>query len=313
MNSIEEREPAALCGGRELSSWIEAGGRAERPMKLRALRHRWSGWWFEKYAKISAQKCTGVPLPSNPVFIVGLWRTGSTALHSALTDATGWTTPRTWQCFRPAEFMLMPPPATREVGRPMDAGLIDTLSPQEDEFAALLLGERSTYRGFIDPRRLDELGALLQEWSSTLSMENAPLSDRWECFLRAVLTGCPGPLLLKSPNHTFRVPWLARRFPESRFIWLTRQTAEMLDSNRRMWTAMIEKYGQWRVNHASLDRFLERARRNHDDILDWARSALAERMHVVSFDDVIHRREHLIGEILEYLKIDKNSLAAPVA
>jgi hypothetical protein len=189
----------------------------------------------------------------------------------------------------------------------MDAGLIETLSPQEDEFAALLLGEQSTYRGFIDPRRFDELGILLDQWSSRASIEAAPLSNRWECFLRAVLIGSPGPLLLKSPNHTFRLPWLVSRFPRSRFIWLTRRPADVLDSNRRMWAAMIENYGQWRMDPASLTRFLERAMRNHDDILDWARSAFADRLHVVAFDDLMHRRQHLIGEILEYLTVTASS------
>jgi hypothetical protein len=192
----------------------------------------------------------------------------------------------------------------------MDAGRIETLSPQEDEFAALLLGEQSTYRGFIDPRRFDELGMLLEEWRNRAAIERAPLSSRWECFLRAVLISSPGPLLLKSPNHTFRLPWLANRFPGSRFIWLTRRPADVLDSNRRMWASMIENYGQWRINPASLGRFLDRALRNHDDILDWARSAIADRLYMVEFDDVMDRRQQLISEILEYLTDTADSPSA---
>jgi hypothetical protein len=44
----------------------------------------------------------------------------------------------------------------------MDEGYIGTYSPQEDEFAALLLGEPSLYRAFIDPRRIDELTEMLE-------------------------------------------------------------------------------------------------------------------------------------------------------
>jgi hypothetical protein len=302
MTSDKKPGPAPLCGGRELSAWIEQGGTPQRPLKFRALRHRWSAWWFDQYARLAAQKCAHVPLPDDPIFIVGLWRTGSTVLHGALADATGWTTPRTWQCFRPAEFPLMSPPPVRQVGRPMDAGVIETLSPQEDEFAALLLGEPSTYRAFIDPRRLSELGALLENWRRPAAAQRVPLSSRWECFLRAVLARSPGRLLLKSPNHTFRLPWLAERFPRSRFIWLIRRRADVLESNRHMWTAMIEKYGQWHLDPVTLASFLELALENHDDLLDWARSTLADRLHVAAFDDVIHRREHLLGEILEHFE-----------
>jgi hypothetical protein len=266
---------------------------------LRGLRHRWSGMWIERYAKIAAEKCAGVELPGDPVFIVGLWRTGSTMLHTTLSRETGWTTPRTWQCFRPAHFLLMPPPKLRQTVRPMDAGLIDTFSPQEDEFAALLLGEPSTYRGFIDPRRLDELGALLDQWNNPDGSEHPPLSSRWESFLRAVVAGSPGHLLLKSPNHTFRMPWLAKRFPHARFIWLIRPPADVLESNRRMWAAMVARYGQWRLEPAALERFLDRARKNHDDLLDWARCVIGDRLFVANFDDVIHAR--LTGRILEFL------------
>jgi hypothetical protein len=182
----------------------------------------------------------------------------------------------------------------------MDAGVIDTYSPQEDEFAALLLGENSTYRAFIDPRRFAELEALLDEWRASMvaGAGTVPLSSQWEVFLRAVLAHSPGRLLLKSPNHTFRIPWLAMRFPNARFIWLTRRTSDVLRSNRRMWTAMAERYGQWRLDPAALDRFLQHALVSHDEILDWARRNIPERLFVTTFDDVIGRASCLTADIL---------------
>jgi len=295
------RRPIILNACVDLNRWIEAGGSPEHTVRFRGMQHRWSGFWFERHAKITAQRCAMVELPSNPVFIVGLWRTGSTVLHAALSHETGWTTPRTWQCFRPADFLLMPPPTLRRAARPMDAGIVDTFSPQEDEFASLLLGEPSTYRAFIDPRRFDELTKLLADWRSPAAKANVPLSDRWETFLRAVLTEHPGPLLLKSPNHTFRLPWLAQRFPDARFLWLTRRTDDVMQSNRRMWAAMVDRYGQWRLDPAALERFLRHAVSNHDDLLDWARAAIADRLLVLHFDDVIRDTKAPVARILEYL------------
>lgn len=293
--------PVLLPGGQDLLHWIESGGPVDRHLALQNLRLSWAAYWFERYAEITARRCATFALPSKMVFIVGLWRTGSTVLHRLLADATGWVTPRTWQCFRPADFLLTPPPRGRQVVRPMDQGLIGTSSPQEDEFAALLIGERSLYRAFIDPRRLNELADLLHQWEGSSDSAARPLSDRWEVFLKSVSQGTPGPLLLKSPNHTFRLPWLARRFPEAQFIWLMRSTQDVLASNWRMWSAMIQRYGLWQAESQLLEDFLEQAIRSHDEVFEWARGTLSDRIHVVAFDDVINDELRVVSELLEKL------------
>jgi hypothetical protein len=297
--SEDQVRPVLFNGGVRLREWIEAGGSPARPTVLGGFRLRWSGFWFERYAAVTARKCGGTALPRNPIFIVGLWRTGSTVLHRLLADATQWTTPRTWQCFRPAAFLLAPPPRQRHVHRLTDDGHIGTFSPQEDEFAALLLGEPSLYRAFIDPRRLGELTNLLEQWREPSDTEVEPLSDRWETFLKGVASQAPvRRLLLKSPNHTFRLPWLADRFPDAQFIWLTRPVPDVLASNRRMWTAMIERYGLWHHDPAGLEAFLQAAIRNHDELLDWAHGALSERIHVVTFQEVIRDGPNLVSRLL---------------
>jgi hypothetical protein len=296
--SDHQMRPVLFNGGDRLREWIEAGGSPERPTILGEFRLRWSGFWFERYAAITERRCGRITLPRDPIFILGLWRTGSTVLHRLLADATQWTTPRTWQCFRPAAFLLTPPPRHRQVRRLTDDGHIGTFSPQEDEFALLLLGEPSLYRAFIDPRRFDELTGLLEHWRT----EVEPLSDRWETFLKAVSSQAPGRLLLKSPNHTFRLPWLADRFPDAQFIWLTRPAPDVLASNRRMWTAMIERYGLWHHDPAAWEAFLRAAIRNHDELLDWARGALSERVYVVPFQEVIYDGANLVPKLLSKLE-----------
>ena len=165
----------------------------------------------------------------------------------------------------------------------------------------MLLGDPSLYRAFIDPRRIDELTVHLEQWRESIDTEVKPLSERWETFLKAVLVQTPGPLLLKSANHIFRLPWLAKRFPEARFIWLTRPTPDVLASNRHMWTTMIERYGLWRHSPAALEAFLRTAIRNHDELLDWARGALSDRIHLVMFQEVMQDRANLVSRLLERL------------
>ena len=216
-----QRGAELLAGGKALGEWILAGGQPERHQALLQTRLRWNAYWFEKHLAQSRRNLENLPLAADPIILVGLWRTGSTALHARLSAASGCTTPLTWQCFRPASFALMPAPRTDlTVTRPMDDGKVSTFSPQEDEFASLLLGEPSVYRSFIDPRRLGEATALLKSWQTPHSPADsaAALSARWEDFLRTLVQQRPGRLLLKSPNHTFRMPWLNTRFPKAQFI-----------------------------------------------------------------------------------------------
>jgi len=188
----------------------------------------------------------------------------------------------------------------------MDEGRIGTFTPQEDEFAALLLGEDSVYRAFIDPRRLTELASLLRQWQEPLSSGPSPLSANWEGFLKGVCRGTKNPLILKSPNHTYRLPWLAKRFPAGQFIWLTRSKQDVLASNLTMWAAMIDRYSLWRGDLRMLEKFLECAILNHDELLDWGEKTIPDRIHIVPFERVMQDRATLVSELLSSLDHPKS-------
>jgi len=264
----DTESPQLLTGGHALRAWTEAGGRAERAPLLWHARLRWHAHWFERFAALSEQRTATQPLPADPLFIVGLWRTGSTLLHTKLSAAIGFSAPLTWQCFRPATFMLERPPKNQSERRPMDQTEVTTLSPQEDEFAALLLGESSLYRAFIDPRRLEEL------------------QQR------------PGTLLVKSPNHTFRLPWLAGRFPSARFLWLSRERDAVATSNRRLWSDMVQRYGLWRIRPAALEMFLNQAFEAHDALIEWARANLRDRVRFLSFEQLVRDPDATVAEVI---------------
>lgn len=190
--------------------------------------------------------------------------------------------------------------------RPMDQGRITTLTPQEDEFALLLLGEPSLYRGFIDPRRLRDCGEQL--WSG-----HEGTLERWQCFVRGLAASAPGsPVLLKSPNHTFRLPLLRSLFPGARFIWLGRHTGEVLASNERMWRAMMEVYGLWDCPAGALEGFLQ-------DMVCAAAATIGrcleemprERMLWVDFEQLRLNPKETLLRILSFLEA-RSSSGAPI-
>jgi omega-hydroxy-beta-dihydromenaquinone-9 sulfotransferase len=250
---MKESRARELHGARDLAGWIRAGGRTRRAPSGYSLRLRWHAWWFELNWRTQLAQMTDSVLPEDPVFILGLWRSGTTVLHELIHACGGWVTPQTWQCFNPSTcFLTGPPRSARSVKRPMDEGRIATQGPQEDEFAVLLLGEPSVYRGLIDPRRLVECGELL--WA-----RGEGSMSRWQDFLRGVSHSGAGRLLLKSPSHTFRLPLIRQIFPHAQFVWIGRHPGEVLASNLRMWRSMMSTYALWECPPGELERFLRAA------------------------------------------------------
>lgn len=285
----------ALFGARALAEWIRRGGRPARAPPGYGLRLRWHARWFELNWRLQLERLPRGAAAADPVFILGLWRSGTTVLHELVNACGGWITPRTWQCFHPSTcFMTGPPARGGTVRRPMDQGLIAAEGPQEDEFALLLLGEPSLYRGLIDPRRLPECGAAFG-WGEEAAFE------RWQAFARGIATSGAGRLLLKSPGHTFRIPTLRRLFPEARFIWIGRHPGEVLASNVRMWRAMMQVYALWDCADELLQLFLRDAMRACSRVLERCIAEMTpEQMLWVDFEALQTDPERVLRQILRF-------------
>jgi hypothetical protein len=287
-----------MFGAASLAQWIRDGGRPQRRIIGHSAKLAWHSYWFELNWRSQVPRLEALPLPEDPVFILGFWRSGTTVLHEILTVCTEWTTPRTWQCFNPATcFLTKAPRRELEIGRPMDQGRIGTLSPQEDEFALLLLGELSAYRAFIDPRRFGECGELLRS-------ENRTMLPRWQNFCRGIAATASGtPLLLKSPGHSFRVPMLRTAFPRARFIWAARQPGELIVSNRRMWRAMMDRYALWDCPEGALEAFLGQALRAGCEVLDRFLDEMPrETLLWVDFEDLRRDPKSMLERVIRFLK-----------
>jgi hypothetical protein len=187
----------------------------------------------------------------------------------------------------------------------MDQGRIATSSPQEDEFAALLLGEPSVYRAFIDPRRFDECAGEL--WSGRDAQDQNALV-RWQAFLRGLNSSPAGkPLLIKSPTHTFRLPFLRQLFPNAKFIWLARQVGELLPSNLRMWRSMLDIYGMWSSPEGALERFLDKMIVAASDVLSQCLDEMPrEKMLCIDFEALRTNRIATLKRVVRFLALDRS-------
>ena len=268
-----------LALSRPLLQWLrEDPAWRQLPIAVRARLH-WQAGWGSVNARLSDATAIGADertVLQDPVLIVGPWRSGTTVMHELLVAATGCPTPLTWQCMNACAFQLgTVRRATATLARPMDGLEIRHDSPQEDEFALLTLGVPSAYRGFWMPHRLSELQATL---SPDFWLDNAEWLPAWEAFLRGVLRTSDGaarqPLILKSPNHSFRLPAILRRFPRTRVLWMARSAGDVMASNRKMWRAMFERHGLMPADSAPLDAFLAAAFEAATQALGWCEARL---------------------------------------
>jgi omega-hydroxy-beta-dihydromenaquinone-9 sulfotransferase len=171
-----------------------------------------------------------------PVFILGIWRSGTTHLHNLLSQDDRFAFPNTYQVFYPHSFLCTEswnaPNVKRFLPstRPMDDVRNGIEMPQEDEFAlaasglSFLIGAMAFprtgrhYRRFLTLRGATQYE--IDAWKSNLMR-----------FLQKLTLKHDRPLLLKSPGHTSRIKLLLELFPDAKFVHIHRHPHAVFQSS----------------------------------------------------------------------------------
>ncbi|MBM4091855.1 MAG: sulfotransferase [Planctomycetes bacterium] len=214
------------------------------------------------------RRLAAVPLRSDPIFVVGHWRSGTTLLHELLALDPRHSCADTYACVAPSHFLLSRYLVPTWMGvlmprrRPMDNVRIGWDQPQEDEWALCLLGLPTVYRAIAFPRRLPQCPESL-----ALTRLPEPALRRWDAtflkFLKCVSLGQTHlRLVLKSPTHTARIAHLWKLFPRARFVHVVRDPLSVYPSSLRLWTSLARDHGLQRpdageVRQFVLDTFME--------------------------------------------------------
>lgn len=300
---------AFLPAGKPLVSWLREGGRATRSPRSMLWTYRWRAYWFDanwrRQQALYPASCFEGEAGCRLIFVLGFWRSGTTLLHELLAAGPHMAAPRTWQCMNPSGFRIVAPPVKgTAVARPMDAVLVDALSPQEDEFALLARGAPSVYRTWLDPRRWQETLSALEPGTWLALSESQWLTD-WRTFLGWCMPATASHLVIKSPNHVFRLRALQRVWPRARAVWTLRDPIDTWHSNRRMWRAMAARYGLWEEASAEdLDRFLFKAMSEYAGTLRWVADTPAARDAIyVDFDGLTNDTERVLHHVTRRLQL----------
>ena len=187
------------------------------------------------------------PMHPEPVFIIGHWRSGTTYLHYLLAKDKQFGYCSNTDAFIPGAILVgrwffrkiiawrLPPT------RPMDNVKLNAESPQEEEFAIMLLSKYSSYHAFVFPSNRRNLFCNY----TLLDTDNVSTINGWRGvyfgFIRklSVRNGNKR-LLLKNPANTSRIKHLVSMFPKAKFIYLHRDPAEVRSSTARLFKTLTQ-------------------------------------------------------------------------
>ncbi len=166
-------------------------------------------------------------LTAPPIFVLGMWRSGTTLLHSLLTRDPQHTSPTMYRTLFPWHFLTTEKVVSNATGwlipksRPMDNVPMSWDAPQEDDVALCIMTLLSPYMLMAKPQDLDAhwkyldlkrlSDAELQNWKNSLNL-----------LLKKITIRDQKRIVLKSPPHTFRIPLLRDMFPDAKFVYIHR-------------------------------------------------------------------------------------------
>lgn len=277
-----------------------------------------NSWHARRESRLYAEKIEETSLPEAPVFILGHWRSGTTHLHNLLAqDDIHFAYANTYQVINPLTFLTTEEANTRRFARllpakrPMDNMPLRFDSPQEDEFAPLLMSLLSPYLSVSFPRREGYYDRYLT-FHDVSSEERGIWKDAFLHFLKKLTYKYGRTLLLKSPSHTARIALLRELFPDAKFIHIHRHPAEVFQSTRHFHdTATWHTYLQVPDRTRTDERILTRYRTLYDAFLEDRSQLPSDRFAEIAYSDLEKEPIAVIASLYEHLDLGDFSLSRP--
>lgn len=209
--------------------------------------------------------------PQPPLFILGIWRSGTTHLHNLLARDARLAAPTSYEMLYPHTFLTtmrmnapfvdwMIPPK-----RPQDNVKMGMFEPQEDEFALNCLTQLSPLLSLAFPRRAAHYNRFI-----TLRDGTPAEIARWKATLvwlvkKLTCKHGPRPLVLKSPCHTARIKLLLEIFPDAKFVHIHRNPYDVFLSSRHLMQTAARYSTLQRLDHTRLE---ESTLQDYQDVFD---------------------------------------------
>ncbi len=244
----------------------------------------WERWRYD--AAIRAIK------PAPPLFILGIWRSGTTHLHNLLARDARLAAPTSYEALFPHSFLT-----TMWFNAPFvdwmipDKRLQDNVKmsmhePQEDEFALNCLTQLSPLMGWAFPRR----AAYYDRFITLRNCSHVEI-ERWQAtlywFVQKLTYKHGRGLVLKSPCHTARIRRLLEVFPDAKFVHIHRNPYNVFCSIRHL----MQTAASWAaLQHTDPTGVEERTLHQYEQVFDafFAERGLipAGRLHEIRYENL---------------------------
>lgn len=246
-----------------------------------------------------------------PVFIIGHWRSGTTLLHNLMSMDKQFIYPNMGAMLFPSHFLLTEPLLKQVVRRllpkqrPMDNMPVTWDLPQEDETSIMLLHLMSPYLaiGFSDQPEVYERYYELDQ----LTPKEASLWKKTFIYFMKKLTYKAGGnkrVLLKSPTHTFRIPFLLKMFPDARFVYIYRNPYKVYNSTLHLRRTMFGDNGFAPLDMEKLEEDMAHIYENHLHVYERDRQTVPEgQLHEVRFEDLEADPVSELRKVYEHLNL----------
>ena len=257
-----------------------------------------------------------------PLFILGIWRSGTTHLHNLLARDDRFAFPSTYEVLYPHTFLTTEATGSRVMQwmmpptRPMDNVRNGVCEPQEDEFALVSSGVSFMLGLVVFPRSR-------RRYQKYLTLLDAAPGDlkRWKHafvqFLQKLTYKYQRPLILKSPAHTGRLKVLLELFPAAKFVHIHRDPYTVFQSSVHTWQKVKAFWGL-QTNAVEEERILEDYVQVYDSFFEQRHRLTPQNYCEVRFEELekdpigqlqtVYERlelptfDHAKGRLVEYVE-----------
>jgi hypothetical protein len=207
----------------------------------------WSSLFSYIEQKRYGKKIGSTPLPEDPVFIIGHWRTGTTLLHQLLNLDPNLKAPTLFQVAEPDCFIcsyryyLPVFSAMVAKSRPMDNVRIGMNEPQEDEYALYRLTDFSPIERLVFPKDRNYFVLDYPSFLPVIEEERKEWERRLCDYFRKLHFFHGKRIVSKNPFNSLRMKELSVLFPKAKFIHIVRHPFEVVPSSIHMWKIVMEQ------------------------------------------------------------------------
>jgi len=131
-------------------------------------------------------------------------------------------------------------------------------------------------------------------------------------FLTAPSLATGRPLIIKSPTHTGRIAWLAKSFPDAKFIHLTRNPRDLFPSTCRLWKGLDEVQGLQNPRHDQLEPYvIDCLKRMYQAFHQQREQVESSRLIDVRYEDLVQDPVETLRRIYETLRLSEFDSVQP--